>query len=90
MAIAGILAMEPEILVLDEPTTYLDPPSKHALARLLSDLPQAKILITHDTDFARAICTRAVFFERGLIRQEGTVEDIVLRQKWEFHPWRKE
>src|SRR5262249_28372210 len=48
VAIAGILAMRPEILVLDEPTTYLDPPGQQSLAELLTQLPQAKILVTHD------------------------------------------
>ena len=86
VAIAGILAVDPEILVLDEPTTFLDPPGQRALLQLLSDLPQAKILITHDVPFARATCTRAVFFQKGLIQQEGTVEEIVVQQKWEFHP----
>jgi cobalt/nickel transport system ATP-binding protein len=90
VAIAGILAVDPEILVLDEPTTFLDPPGQRALAQLLSGLPQAKILITHDMPFARATCTRAVFFERGLIRQEGTVEEIALEQNWEFRPRRAE
>jgi energy-coupling factor transporter ATP-binding protein EcfA2 len=84
VAIAGILATDPEILVLDEPTTFLDPPGQRSLAQLLSKLPQAKILITHDTAFARAICTRAVFFEKGLISQEGSVNEIALRQNWEF------
>jgi cobalt/nickel transport system ATP-binding protein len=84
VAIAGILAMEPEILVLDEPTTFLDPPAQRALAQLLGDLPQAKILITHDVPFARATCRRGVFFQNGVIGQEGTVEEIVVRQKWEF------
>src|SRR3954452_4413114 len=88
VAIAGILAMDPEILVLDEPTTFLDPPAQRSLAQLLSDLPQAKILITHDVPFARATCTRAVFFRRGVIQQEGRVEEIVARQEWEFRPLR--
>ncbi len=81
-AIAGVLAMEPEILVLDEPTTSLDPPGQRELADLLRDLPQAKLLVTHDVFFARALASRAVFFERGRIAAEGTVEEIVARFNW--------
>jgi len=82
VAIAGILAMTPEILVLDEPTTYLDPPGQRALADLLTHLPQAKILVTHDVSLARSICSRAVFFQGGTIVAEGSVEDIVSRFGW--------
>jgi energy-coupling factor transporter ATP-binding protein EcfA2 len=84
VAIAGILAMDPEILILDEPTTFLDPIGQRALAGLLADLPQAKILVTHDIPFARAICTRAVFFQNGTIVADGPVEDIVTRFGWDF------
>jgi cobalt/nickel transport system ATP-binding protein len=84
VAIAGILAMEPEILVLDEPTTSLDPPGQGALADLLVRLPQPKILATHDVPFARALCDRAVFFQGGVIAAEGPVEDIVTRFGWEL------
>jgi cobalt/nickel transport system ATP-binding protein len=90
VAIAGILAVNPEILVLDEPTTFLDPPGQRALAVLLAGLPQAKILITHDIPFARATCTRAVFFRKGRIQQEGTVEEVTEGQNWEFRPRRAE
>lgn len=82
VAIAGILATEPEILVLDEPTTFLDPPGQRALADLLVRLPQAKILVTHDIAFAQAMCTRAVFFREGKIAAEGTVEELVRRFDW--------
>jgi cobalt/nickel transport system ATP-binding protein len=82
VAIAGTLATSPELLVLDEPTTFLDPPAQRALARLLGELPQAKILVTHDVPFARAVCNRAVFFERGKIVGEGTVEDVARRFDW--------
>jgi len=84
VAIAGILAMDPEILVLDEPTTSLDPPGQGALAELLVRLPQPKILATHDVPFARALCDRAVFFQGGVIAAEGPVEDIVIRFGWEL------
>jgi len=84
VAIAGILAMDPEILVLDEPTTFLDPPGQRALAGLLAGLPQAKILVTHDIPFADAICNRAVFFERGRIAAEGPVAEIAARFGWDF------
>ena len=84
VAIAGILAVDPDILVLDEPTTFLDPPGQRALAQLLSALPQAKILITHDMRFARALCSRAAFFSNGSIAAEGPVERMAQRYEWEF------
>lgn len=82
VAIAGVLAMRPEILVLDEPTTYLDPPGQSDLFHLLRSLPQAKILITHDTPFARALADRAVFFEKGRAVAEGSVGDILQQFNW--------
>jgi cobalt/nickel transport system ATP-binding protein len=83
VAIAGILAMQPDILALDEPTTFLDPPGQRALAELLRDLPQAKMIVTHDVGFARAVCGRAVFFQRGRIAGEGSVDEVVGRFDWE-------
>ncbi|HLH42925.1 MAG TPA: ATP-binding cassette domain-containing protein [Bryobacteraceae bacterium] len=82
VAIAGVLAMQPEILVLDEPTTFLDPPAQRDLAKLLAGLPQAKVLVTHDVEFARALATRAVFFERGKVAGEGSVDEIIRRFDW--------
>jgi cobalt/nickel transport system ATP-binding protein len=82
VAIAGILAMRPEILVLDEPTTFLDPPAEIALADLLRTLPQAKIVVTHDVPFACAVAQRAVFFEKGTVAGEGPVPDVVRRFGW--------
>jgi cobalt/nickel transport system ATP-binding protein len=83
VAIAGILAMRPEILVLDEPTTSLDPPGQIALLELLERLPQAKILVTHDVESARILANRAVFFEKGRIAGEGSVEEMIARFSWD-------
>lgn len=88
VALAGVLAMQPKLLVLDEPTTALDPPAQHKLAELLGRLPQAKLISTHDTAFAQATGSRAVFFERGRIAGEGTVEEIVRRYGWAASPGR--
>jgi energy-coupling factor transporter ATP-binding protein EcfA2 len=83
VAIAGILAMQPEILILDEPTTYLDPPGQSSLIQLLRSLPQAKILVTHDAGFAEALARRACFFERGTITGMGPVCELVQRFGWD-------
>lgn len=81
-AIAGILAMEAKLLVLDEPTTYLDPPARRALAELLAELPQAMILVTHDVKFACRLAKEAVFFEEGKIAARGPVREIAERFGW--------
>lgn len=82
VAIAGVLAMEPEILVLDEPTTSLDPPGQRDLIKLLRTLPQSKILVTHDVSFAKALADRAVFFEHGRVAGDGPISEIVDRFHW--------
>jgi cobalt/nickel transport system ATP-binding protein len=84
VALAGVLAMEPEILVLDEPTTFLDPPGQRNLLHLLGELPQAKLIVTHDTRFAAALAKRAVFFERGKLIADGPIEEIVQRFDWTY------
>ena len=81
-ALAGVLVMKPEVLVFDEPTTFLDPPGQNDLARLLSALPQAKLIATHDVYFARRVATRAVFFADGRITGDGPVEAIADRFHW--------
>lgn len=81
-ALAGVLAMSPEVLIFDEPTTYLDPPGQRELAHLLQELPQAKLIATHDLWFARQVAGRAVFFSEGRIVGEGRVEEIAERFAW--------
>lgn len=83
-ALAGILATEPELLVLDEPTTHLDPPARRALIGLLQSLPQAKLVATHDAAFARAVSTRALFLEKGRLAAQGPTPEILERFSWEL------
>jgi cobalt/nickel transport system ATP-binding protein len=84
VALAGVLAMDPEILVLDEPNTFLDPPAEGNLLHLLNSLPQAKLVITHNIYFAAALASRAVFFEKGKLVADGTVDEIVRRFNWTY------
>jgi cobalt/nickel transport system ATP-binding protein len=83
VALAGILAMQPEILVLDEPATFLDPPGRAALLEILHKLPQAKIVVSHDIDLARDLAARAVFFSEGRAAASGPVDEIVRKFQWE-------
>ncbi len=81
-ALAGVLLMQPEVLILDEPTTFLDPPGIRELAVMLRHQSMSKIIITHDSKFALETTTRAVFFEKGLIIAEGPTGDIINRFDW--------
>jgi len=83
VALAGVLAMNPEILVLDEPTTYLDPPGQRDLVALLGRLPQAKIIVTHDTPLVQALANRTVFFRNGKVAGEGSADEIVRHFRWD-------
>lgn len=84
VALAGVLAMQPEILVLDEPTTFLDPPGRRALVEVLRGLPQAKLIVTHDVWLARSLARRAVFFQRGRIVADGPLDGVLERFAWEL------
>lgn len=64
-ALAGVLAMEPEVLLLDEPTGGLDEDSVERLAVLLTTLPQAMLVASHDRAFLDRIATRRVTMQRG-------------------------
>ena len=81
-ALAGVLVMQPEVLILDEPTTFLDPPGIRELAVMLNREEMSKLIITHDSQFALATTTRAVFFEKGRIVAEGPMREIMDRFDW--------
>jgi len=75
VAIATVLAMRPEILVLDEPTSNLDPASRRELIDVLRGLPITQLLVTHDLPFALELCPRAVVMDEGrIVAGDATVE----------------
>ncbi len=77
VAIAGVLAMEPEILVLDEPTSNLDPASRRELTELLTSLAITQLIVTHDMPYAAEVCERAMVIDEGRIVADGTTFDIL-------------
>ena len=87
VALAGVLVMHPELLLLDEPTTSLDPPAQRGLVQLLNTLPQAKIIATHDVGFAHALCKRAVFLDKGRVIADGEVTNVAARFGWNPYPY---
>jgi cobalt/nickel transport system ATP-binding protein len=70
-AIATVLSMKPSILMFDEPTAYLDPKAKRALAETLKNLRHEKIIATHDMAFAAEVCNRVIVLKEGRIAAEG-------------------
>jgi len=77
IAIATVLAMNPEILVIDEPTANLDPGSKWSLIGLLKRLPLTKIVASHDLELVQALCQRTIILDQGKVIVDGATEHIM-------------
>ncbi|HAH32405.1 MAG TPA: cobalt ABC transporter ATP-binding protein [Elusimicrobia bacterium] len=75
-AIAGVLAMSPDILVMDEPTSSLDPMSRRRLINLLKTFQHTKIIATHDLDFAMELCERTIVIHKGCVTADGPTGEI--------------
>jgi cobalt/nickel transport system ATP-binding protein len=76
VAIAGVLAMSPDILVMDEPTSSLDPRSRRRLIELLKTFSHTKIIATHDMDMALDVCERTIVIHKGRVTADGKTEQI--------------
>jgi len=77
VAVATVLAMRPEILVLDEPTSNLDPASRRELADILRSLEVTLLLVTHDLPYALELCQRSVVLSGGSIVADGPTPDVL-------------
>jgi len=77
VAVATVLAMRPEILVLDEPSSNLDPASRRELSQILQSLPVTVLMVTHDLPYALELCPRSVILDTGRIVADGPTPDLL-------------
>ncbi|MDR2522545.1 MAG: energy-coupling factor ABC transporter ATP-binding protein [Synergistaceae bacterium] len=80
-ALAGILIMEPSVLLMDEPFSFLDLRSRRRLEEILDTLPQTSLIATHDLEVAERLCTRAIVLKEGRVHADGPIGAIITRLK---------
>ena len=77
VALATVLAMQPEVLLLDEPATGLDPRSRRELVELLTRLGGTQVIASHDMEFVRATCRRVIVMDGGRMIADGVTDAIL-------------
>jgi len=77
VAIATVLSMSPDILVMDEPSSNLDPKSRRNLINLLKSFTHTKIIATHDLELVLDVCGRTIILHQGSIAADGATEDLL-------------
>lgn len=77
VAIATVLSMDPDVLVLDEPSSNLDPTSRREVAEVLLTLGRTTIMVTHDLAYALQLCPRSVILSGGVIVADGPTKDVL-------------
>ena len=84
IAIAGVLAMNPQILVFDEPSAQLDPRSRRQFIELLQSLPLTPLIATHDLDLALDLCDRTIVLSQGQVVYDGKTEQVMSNPEFLF------
>jgi energy-coupling factor transporter ATP-binding protein EcfA2 len=77
VCLAGVLACKPAVLVLDEPTSDLDPRGRREFKALLRSLPGAKLIATHDLELAVDICSSAILLDQGTLIRSGPAVELL-------------
>jgi cobalt/nickel transport system ATP-binding protein len=77
VALATVLAMRPDVLVLDEPSSNLDPVARRELAEIVLRLDVTVVLVTHDLPYALQLCDRALVLDEGRLVADGLVSDVL-------------
>lgn len=80
-AIASVLSMSPDILILDEPTSSLDPKSRRRVMNILNGFEHTKIITSHDLDMVLELCKRTIIIKEGRIISDGPTKDILTNRK---------
>jgi len=80
LAIASVLSMEPELLILDEPTAGLDPQGEELLLEILADLPQTRVLVTHDPFLVAELTSRTLVLHRGRLLEDYSTAKFLADQ----------
>jgi len=80
VCLAGVLACEPSVLVLDEPTSDLDPRGRREFKALLKQLPGAKLIATHDLEFAVDLCPRTLILDGGKLIANGETVGLLANE----------
>jgi cobalt/nickel transport system ATP-binding protein len=75
--LAGVLVMAPELIVLDEPSAFLDPHARRGLIALLAALPQTRLVITHDLELVVELCSQVHVLDRGEVVAAGEPSAIL-------------
>lgn len=81
VAVATVLAMNPSILVLDEPSSNLDPASRRELAQILQGLEITLVMVTHDLPFANELCERSVILAEGAIVADDRTSSLLRNEE---------
>jgi cobalt/nickel transport system ATP-binding protein len=77
VALAGVLAMRPDILLLDEPSMHLDPRGRRELIRLINNLPVTQVIATHDLEMILETCRRTLVIDRGQVVADGPARELL-------------
>jgi cobalt/nickel transport system ATP-binding protein len=77
VAVATVLSMHPEILVLDEPSSNLDPAGRRELAEVLESLPVTLLMVTHDLPYAMQLCPRSVVLDAGAVVADAGTRELL-------------
>lgn len=76
-ALAGVLIMEPDVILMDEPVSYLDPRARKYLIAHLKELSQTKLITSHDLDMTAEVCSRVLLLHEGRLAADGPAKEIL-------------